>query len=287
MGLSASQFRYLSLTARQSDLEYQSQIICQQRIELANKSTDAAKAYADGMNNKIIKVGLNGRNTDGTATKTWKEMTYANLLEQGFNIIGSNGAPLDPSPYLDITEGATITGTKFQSLPDSAKEKFTANDDGTYTANFNVRVADPTFNGMDVQSVLVSGQGQIVTSAFYAFLRDHGYETGSYYDDKGEPTTYQKLLDQYGSDSATAGLSTVIDWRADASNMFKQEYYTEDDPAVLAKYEATTSEIQAQDKLMEQELKKIETEHKAIQTEMESVKKVIDKNIENTYKTFG
>ena len=35
------------------------------------------------------------------------------------------------------------------------------------------------------------------------------------------------------------------------------------------------------------ELKKIETEHKAIQTEMDAVQKVIQKNIETTYKTFG
>ena len=47
------------------------------------------------------------------------------------------------------------------------------------------------------------------------------------------------------------------------------------------------AEIQAEDKRLECELKKFETEHKAIETEMESLRKVIDKNIEQTYKSFA
>ena len=49
---------------------------------------------------------------------------------------------------------------------------------------------------------------------------------------------------------------------------------------------AKTEVIQAQDRTLELRLKQLDTEQEALQTEMESVKKVIDKNIEQTFKTF-
>ena len=96
---------------------------------------------------------------------------------------------------------------------------------------------------------------------------------------------YEKLVEEY--QNANLNCPTIIDWRSDVSNMFKQTLYTEDDAAVIAKYEATTSEIQSQDKQLELRLKQIESEHKAVQTEMESVKKVIDKNIDDSFKSFA
>ncbi len=49
---------------------------------------------------------------------------------------------------------------------------------------------------------------------------------------------------------------------------------------------AQTSVIQQQDRTLELRLRQLDTEQEALQTEMESVKKVIDKNIESTFKTF-
>lgn len=45
--------------------------------------------------------------------------------------------------------------------------------------------------------------------------------------------------------------------------------------------------IQSQDQMLEVRLKNIDTEHKALDTEMESVKKVLEKNIESSFKTFA
>ena len=45
--------------------------------------------------------------------------------------------------------------------------------------------------------------------------------------------------------------------------------------------------IQSQDQTLEVRLKNIDTEHKALDTEMESVKKVLEKNIESSFKTFA
>lgn len=45
--------------------------------------------------------------------------------------------------------------------------------------------------------------------------------------------------------------------------------------------------IQSQDQTLEVRLKNIDTEHKALDTEMEAIKKVLEKNIESSFKTFA
>ena len=286
MGLAASQTRYLALTARKSDLEYQAQVINTRRTELAEKSAQISKAYAAGMANKLIRIS-HSETTDGTTTKVWEELTFNNLLAQGYQIIGANGASLVPSPYTKYEAGSTISALVYKNLTESQKEKCTGNGDGTYTISSAITTADPSYNGMDIQTLLVSGQAQIVSKTFYDYLVEHGYGSGRYIDDKGNETSYAALLDQFESNAATINVPTIIDWRSDTTSTFKQNNYTEDDAQVSANYEAATAEIQAQDKMLELEVKNIETEHKAVETEMESVKKVIDKNIENSFKSFA
>lgn len=45
--------------------------------------------------------------------------------------------------------------------------------------------------------------------------------------------------------------------------------------------------IQNEDRSLELRLKQLDTEQEAIQTEMDAVQKVIQKNTESTFKTFG
>lgn len=45
--------------------------------------------------------------------------------------------------------------------------------------------------------------------------------------------------------------------------------------------------LQAQDKVLEMRLKDVDTQHNEVQTEIDAVKKVIDKNIDMTFKTFA
>jgi predicted RNase H-like nuclease (RuvC/YqgF family) len=70
----------------------------------------------------------------------------------------------------------------------------------------------------------------------------------------------------------------------DAMNQYNYEkaVYNQELNNVNSKIEI----IQSQDKDLELRLKQLDTEQNAINTEMESVKKVISKNVENTFKTF-
>jgi len=45
--------------------------------------------------------------------------------------------------------------------------------------------------------------------------------------------------------------------------------------------------LQTLDKALELQLRRVDTQQEAVQTEIASVQKVIDKNIESTYKTFA
>lgn len=53
-----------------------------------------------------------------------------------------------------------------------------------------------------------------------------------------------------------------------------------------AEYETTMASIQTKDKTFDVQLTTINTEHKAIETEIDSVKKVIDKNVDRAFKVF-
>ncbi len=77
----------------------------------------------------------------------------------------------------------------------------------------------------------------------------------------------------------------VVDWRA--STAFNDRLFTEDDEAASAMFEYETSVLHSEDRKLEVELKNIEIQHSAVQTEIDAVKKVIDKNIEKSFKTFG
>ncbi|MDR1168340.1 MAG: hypothetical protein LBK53_05570 [Heliobacteriaceae bacterium] len=53
------------------------------------------------------------------------------------------------------------------------------------------------------------------------------------------------------------------------------------------KYEKALREIQSKDKQYDSDLKKLDTQHNALQTEYESLKSVIDKNVERSFKAFS
>jgi hypothetical protein len=71
----------------------------------------------------------------------------------------------------------------------------------------------------------------------------------------------------------------------DAMNQYEYEKYQYDQ--TINEINAKIAIIQAEDKNLELRLKQLDTEQNAIQTEMDAVSKVIQKNVESTFKTFG
>ncbi|MBQ8476733.1 hypothetical protein IJ531_06705 [bacterium] len=81
-----------------------------------------------------------------------------------------------------------------------------------------------------------------------------------------------------------------VQWKSlswDATSNINDNYYTEDDDVAKAKYDRLQNQIQNQDKKLELELDNIETQRSAVTTEIESVQKVIDDNIQDSFKVFN
>lgn len=93
---------------------------------------------------------------------------------------------------------------------------------------------------------------------------------------------------RYENSSAVRTLNTeTITDEAAYNDAMNQYYY--DQQVYEKKIEdinAKTKKIQEQDRTLELRLRQLDTEQEALQTEMEAVAKVIEKNIESTFKTF-
>ena len=98
----------------------------------------------------------------------------------------------------------------------------------------------------------------------------------------------QILIDDDSLNGSAYELSAVTEKDDTAYNeaMKQYEYQCMVYQQTIEEINAKTEMIQQQDKTLELKLRQLDTEQEALQTEMESVKKVIDKNIESTFKTF-
>ena len=71
------------------------------------------------------------------------------------------------------------------------------------------------------------------------------------------------------------------------NNGFVTTYYTDDDKAAEAEYNTKTASIQVKEKRLQNDLNQVQTQQSACDTEIDSVKKIMDKNIERTFKVFS
>ena len=72
-----------------------------------------------------------------------------------------------------------------------------------------------------------------------------------------------------------------------STNNFVSTYYTDDDKAAEAEYNTKTASIQVKEKRLQNDLNQVQTQQSACDTEIDSVKKIMDKNIERTFKVFS
>lgn len=106
------------------------------------------------------------------------------------------------------------------------------------------------------------------------------------------------LKDNTVFEAALRDGSLRLEYYSTTSKSFKTTTISEDnciqevaDERAIAKaeskYNQDMQDLENKDKKFDLELKKLDTEHSALQTEYESVKNVVDKNVQNSFKTFG
>jgi len=209
MGLAATQGRFLGLTARKSNVEFEGQQVNQARTALSNQSANY-NTQTLGMNVPVPPSATQFTKT----TYSWTDLNNVS------NVISS------------LTPIANPTGTDNYNI--------------TTTTN---TTPQPAYIQRDSTGRMTN---ITIANVPYALTVSNDLDEAS----------YDQAMQKYEYD---------------------KDIYTKNIDDVNAKL----SVLQSQDKGLELKLKQLDTEQQAIQTEMDAVSKVIDKNIESTFKTFG
>ena len=299
MGLAASQGRYLCLTARNSDLVYEGQQISQQRLALTNETQEVADRYNEAMNNKIMQAN--------TADGVTQQLTYDILTSQnpysglGMRLVDVNGNVVIPGEYIEVTSKETqesTDGEEALSNRYNSSKKYTSKDD--FITKYFSDVTGDALTDLHSKSLL--------ELCNYYNEQNPNSELNVVYKDKSnselvgegehvvkdancmDPLYLQEMLStgqwliQQANPNEESGWDDIT-WQG--STLISEVYYTADDAAAEAEYEAAMTKIQKQDKLLELRLEQVQTQQSSVEKEMESVKQIIDKNIEDSFKTFA
>ncbi|HIS88090.1 TPA: hypothetical protein IAA87_01515 [Candidatus Avigastranaerophilus faecigallinarum] len=299
MGLAASQGRYLCLTARNSDLVYEGQQISQQRLALTNETQEVADKYNEAMNNKIMQAN--------TADGVTQQLTYDILTSQnpysglGMRLVDVNGNVVIPGEYIEVSskeQQEATDGEESLSENYNSPKKYTSKDDFIQKYFSDVTGYNLTeLRSMSLNDLCNYYNEQNPDSEWNVVYKD---KTSSELVGEGEHvvkdancmdplylqemlTTGQWLLQQ-ANPNEESGWDNMT-WQG--SSLISEVYYTVDDAAAEAEYEAAMTKIQKQDKLLELRLEQVQTQQSSVEKEMESVKQIIDKNIEDSFKTFA
>ena len=347
MGMAASQARFLGLTARKTNTEYEGQQVNQQRTTLANQSsnyynqllgmsvptppstqdfTKTIYTFKDGaLDNTVTsliaqkdgsyKVSYVRKWTDDFAavaagstvvTRTGVEGNYSySVGSVALRKLGQAPADPDNDPYFSTLneqqrENAIIEENEYLN---KLNEQYGEADwQVRYTYNSTTSTWAPYFykkEDLEKKSVLYSETGaslsnipcytvgkatrqEEVKGVTARFEQDN---TGRFI----SISVYEEDEDGNLKEPVTFSLTTntTTDQAAYDDAMYQYEYDKNEYDQAIQEINAKIEIIQSQDKTLELRLKQLDTEQKAIQTEMDAVEKVIQKNTESTFKTFG
>ena len=341
MGMAASQARYLGLTARKTNVEYEGQQVNQARTALANQSanlfnqlltlevptapstaefTTVQYSYQDGAYEEAIASMSQLTNDPDGYNYMVTHYHFADVFRGQRSLLANPQVQYTEETITDPGTGATtvvqtptyVGNWKLtQYVPgvdpdlDAAYEQI-----GRDWAEFPGVDADGNVNQVFMYEsfgrTYFASKADLMASAESAVdplkpIENQNIRLTTYYAE----TINEKIEQieravvevgqdgraasiQYEGESAVFALNTeTITDEAAYSDAMNQYNY---DMAVYEKtiqdINAKTEAIQEQDRTLELRLRQLDTEQDALQTEMEAVKKVIEKNVESTFKTF-
>lgn len=323
MGMAASQARYLGLTARKTNVEYEGQQVNQARTALANQ---AANTF-----NELLKlevpvapsqqdfVTMQYSYVDGTVTETISQMSPLLNDPDGYNYMVTH------YHYADVYHGVKNHRTNPQVNMENNVPTYVGNSEVTQYVPGQDKNLDVAYNQIktdfpddDIAKPGISIYNWTFQGKTYFATYEDLKKTYDSAPDPSKPTENQDKLRcynaqeiqekveqtqkafvgldesgrpqtiRYEDSTATYTLATErkIDEDAYQDAMNQYNYNMAVYEKKIQDINAKTEKIQEQDRTLELRLRQLDTEQEALQTEMEAVKKVIDKNIESTFKTF-
>ena len=333
MGMAASQARFLGLTARKTNVEFEGQQVNQQRTSLSNQSanyyndllgmsvptppsvdsyTKTVYTFEDGaLTNEITALIAQ---SNGTYT-----LSYLSKWQDDYVPVAASSSIINVQGgvYYVGSEALRVLGTEDPSVENdeerarkAAEEKAWAQQlqDKYGTNEWYIRYVKDTTTGqqkpyfykksdIDKNSNMVDENGNILSNinCYTIGSAQKVEEIKAIEGCRVERDTSGRFISIHipnndGTNTFTEyalTTATVTDQGAydDAMNEYEHEKYLYDQ--AIQDINAKIEIIQAEDKNLELRLKQLDTEQDAIQTEMDAVSKVIEKNTESTFKTFG
>ena len=147
MGMSSSQARLLSLTARQHDVEWKAQKLQADKLQMANESDSVYNVYMDALSATKIQTRISSQ----YETDTFRDASLA-MLEHGI-LEDPKGVVAAKTLFLQSTKSDTIFITK-----DIANAWGIKSDSPAYTGTLNEFFIDEKGFDMDQKKVVGSVQ---------------------------------------------------------------------------------------------------------------------------------
>ena len=312
MGLAASQARFLNLTARKTNIEYEGQQINQQRTMLANQSANCYSqmltltvpvppsesnfstvvyTFTYGGNNYTINQ-ITGSDTNATLACTYTHTNNYDMIDVPHRIVGQIQSALNSQDKTTLQEFSDAHILSGNDILNGLRDK---------TGNTTLQMNDIY--------VVQRGYGDNVNYQYYlASEIDYqpedaevtGYIAGStiIYEQRaftGVSISRNNATNrisaigggELGAQDVAITATTVKDDIAYEDAYAEYEYQTYLYQQKMEEINAQTSIIQAQDKKLELRLKQLDTEQNAVSTEMDNITNLIDKSIETTFKVFA
>lgn len=273
MGMSASQARLLSLTARLSDLEFQAQNISNSKIRLADEAEAASRNYSEALDKQKFTV------------KSFSDGETRYIDATAYNLTHYHAvSDMDKQRFIKDSAGRVIVedevATAFDDVLQSGGDLY------MFLDSLGI-IYDNTMEGYDSAKLLhyTNIYNEIIESGGYNAPGDDNLNDPEWLQAQVEAgNVYLAIWDDKANNEQ--GDFVEVSWTSGDSTIQEK-----DDKIDLARaeaeYQTTNADIQSKDKRFDLQLKEIDTEHNAIQTEIDSVKKVLDKNIERSMKTFN
>lgn len=332
MGMSASQARFLGLTARKTNVEYEGQQVNQQRTALSNESanfyndllgmsvpvppsvdsyTKTVYSFEDGaLTNEITSMiaQASGLYTVSYLSK-WQEdytpvaaaSTIITKTDDGYSV---GAKELKTLGALDSDIEDSDRQTKKQVEENAWKRLLEEKYNNGEECEWLVRYVSDTATGKetpyfykasDVKAAEYDNKGQSLSNinCYSIGSAQRVEEFKAIQNCRVEKDTSGRFISISIPDAndvlitypLTTSTETDHDAYKDAMNEYEHEKYLYDQS--IQDINSKIEIIQAEDKNLELRLKQLDTEQDAIQTEMDAVSKVVEKNIEKTFNTFG
>ena len=324
MGLAASQARFLGITARKSNIEYEGQQVNQQRTALAEEvnalyskllaldvpvAPDTTEFYETNYNFAVTNTsGEDGeyiiksyyQNSDGTYTVN-TERSYQAEVAVG-KVQSSATYPITSATDADGNTVYSISGVQENPIQLTKLDP-----EDTYTKDMIAKIneAYPSKAIAEGNTLYSYKDGQGVTHYIDSATVEANPvpENYSTYTRSPKEFTEQQIFENavVGFDdnnrmnsinldgATTLEVGTTRTYNSEGYDAALRDYTMSKDEydKMVADLNAQTETLQQEDKVLELRLNQIDTEQNELQTELEAVKSVLDKNIENTFKTFA